>query len=148
MKKNKINAVLGGNIGKPVLDINLKTKPLVIIEASSFQLAYSQFIKPYYASILNITNDHLDWHGSSRKYVNSKFKIFSHQKKNNFAFLNDKTLAKKFKKNNYKSKLQIVNSKKYESIKRKIKNDYLRLDVNTENMSYIYAFSNNFRYFY
>ena len=145
LKKNKINAVLGGNIGKPVLDLNLKTKPLVIIEASSFQLAYSQFIEPYYASILNITNDHLDWHGSSRKYVNSKFKIFSNQKKNNFAFLNDKTLVKKFKKNNYKSKLQIVNSKKYESIKRKIKNDYLRLDVNTENMSYIYAFSKIFK---
>ena len=49
LNKNKINAVLGGNIGKPVLSINLKKKPLVIIEASSFQLAYSKFIKPNYA---------------------------------------------------------------------------------------------------
>ena len=31
LKKNKINVRLGGNIGKPVLDVDLKTKPLVII---------------------------------------------------------------------------------------------------------------------
>ena len=132
---------MGGNIGKPILDLDLKTKPLVIIEASSFQLAHSQFIKPDYAAILNITNDHLDWHGSVKEYTNSKFKIFSNQNNNNFAFLNNKTLVKKFKKNKYKSKLKFVNSKKYKNIKDKIKNDYLSLEVNTENMSYVYAFS-------
>ena len=39
LKRNKINIRLGGNIGKPVLDLDLKKQPLVIIEASSFQLA-------------------------------------------------------------------------------------------------------------
>ena len=71
LKKNNINVRLGGNIGKPVLDLDLKNQPLVIIEASSFQLAYSKYIKPYYALILNITNDHLDWHGSYKNYINS-----------------------------------------------------------------------------
>ncbi len=141
LKKNKINVQLGGNIGKPVLDLDLKTKPLVIIEASSFQLAYSQFIKPNYAAILNITNDHLDWHGSVKEYINSKFKIFSNQQTNNFAFLNNKALVRKFKKNKYKSKLKFVNSKKFKSIKNKIKNGYLSLEVNNENMSYVYALS-------
>ena len=141
LKKNKINVRLGGNIGKPVLDLDLKRKPLVIIEASSFQLAYSQFIKPDYAAILNITNDHLDWHGSFREYTNSKFKIFSNQTSNNFAFLNNKTLVREFKKNKYKSKLKFVKTKKYKSIKNKIKNDYLSLEANTENMSYVYTLS-------
>ena len=76
LKQNKINVKLGGNIGKPILDINLNSNPIVIIEASSFQLAYSKFIKPDFAAILNITKDHLDWHGSMKDYVDSKFKIF------------------------------------------------------------------------
>ena len=76
LKKNKINVRLGGNIGKPVLNLDLKNEPLVIIEASSFQLAYSQFVRPDYAIMLNITKDHLDWHGSNKEYIDSKFKIF------------------------------------------------------------------------
>ena len=141
LKKNKINVKLGGNIGKPVLDLDLKSNPLVIIEASSFQLAYSKFIKPNYATILNITNDHLDWHGSFKKYVDSKFKIFSNQKSNSFAFLNSSTLVKKFKKNKYKSKLQFINLEKYKKIKKKIKNDYLNSEVNEQNMGFVYYLS-------
>ena len=116
LKKNKINVRLGGNIGKPVLDLDLKTQPLVIIEASSFQLSYSKLVKPDYAMILNIANDHLDWHGTFRDYINSKFKIFSNQKKNNFAFINNKIFLKKFKKNKYKSKLRVVSPKIYKNI--------------------------------
>ena len=41
-------------------------KEIYIIEASSFQLEYSKFIKPYCAAILNISQDHLDWHGSKK----------------------------------------------------------------------------------
>jgi len=141
LRKNNINVRLGGNIGKPVLDLDLKNKPLVIIEASSFQLAYSQFIKPDYAAILNITNDHLDWHGSNKDYINSKFKIFSNQKSNNFAFLNNRTFIKKFKKKKYKSKLRFVEAKKYKNIKKKIRNYYLKSEANEENMSYVYALS-------
>ena len=140
LKKNKVNVRLGGNIGKPVLDLNLNNEPLVIIEASSFQLAYSQFVRPDYAAILNITNDHLDWHGSIKNYVNSKFKIFSNQKSNNFAFLNNKRLVRKFKKNKYESKLKFVNTKRYKKLRNIIKNDYLNSESNIENMSYVYAF--------
>ena len=44
LKKNKINFSLGGNIGTPILNLkNLRNK-YIIIEASSFQLAYSKFI--------------------------------------------------------------------------------------------------------
>ncbi len=138
LKKNKFNASLGGNIGKPVLSLNLKKNSLVVIEASSFQLAYSKFIRPNYALILNITNDHLDWHGSMKNYVNSKFKIFSLQNKNNFAFLNSRNLKKKYKKKRYSAKLKFVNSKDYKKIKKRIKNNYLNSQANEENMSFVF----------
>ena len=144
LKKNKLNVKLGGNIGKPVLDLDLKKNPLLIIEASSFQLAYSKFIEPYQAVILNINKDHLDWHGSFNNYLNSKFKIFSNQNNNNYAFLNNKLLVKKFIKEKHKSKLKIIDLKKYLKIKDKIKNRYLKLNVNDENMSFVYALSKIF----
>ena len=141
LKKNNIHVELGGNIGKPVLDLNLEKNPIVIIEASSFQLAYSKLVKPDYAILLNITNDHLDWHVSAKEYINSKFKIFLNQEKNNFAFINNKIFLKKFKKNKYKSKLQFINLEKYKKIKNKIKNDYLNSEVNEQNMSFVYYLS-------
>ena len=82
--------LVGGNIGTPILNLDIKKNNFLIIEASSFQLAYSQFICPNYAMLLNITNDHLDWHGSMKNYINSKFKIFKIQKKNHYSFLNKK----------------------------------------------------------
>ena len=141
LKKNNINVGLGGNIGSPILNLNLKKNPLVVIEASSFQLAYSKFIKPHYAVILNITKDHLDWHGSMNSYIQSKLKIFSLQERDNFAFINSKKLLKKFRKNKYMSKIKFINHKKYEKIENKIENDHLNLEVNKENMSFVYALS-------
>jgi len=141
LKKNKINVRLGGNIGTPILDLDLRKNPFVIIEASSFQLAYSKFVKPDYAAILNITNDHLDWHNSRKEYINSKFKIFSNQRKNNFAFINNKMFLKKYKKEKYNGKLKFVNIDKYKKVKKLIKNDYLNSEANEQNMSFVYAFS-------
>ena len=143
-KKNRIDVKLGGNIGKPILDLRLNNRPVVIIEASSFQLAYSKYIKPNYAAILNITKDHLDWHGTMKEYINSKLKIFSNQSTDDYAFLNNQNLIKKFKKNNYKSKLKYVSKKKYKNLQKKIKNNYLNSKANNENMNYIYEISKIF----
>ena len=63
LKKNNYKLSLGGNIGTPILDLKNQKKSFVIIEASSFQLSHSKFICPDYF-FLNLTNDHLDWHGS------------------------------------------------------------------------------------
>jgi len=145
LKKNKINTALGGNIGRPVLSLSLKKNPLTIIEASSFQLAYSKFVKPDYALILNITKDHLDWHGSMNNYIQSKLKIFSLQKKNNFAFVNNKNLLKKFKEKRYQGNLKFIKSKDYKKIKKRIKNNYLNSEANQENMSFVYVLSKIFK---
>ena len=84
LKKNKIEVLIGGNIGTPILDLKIKKNSYVVIEASSFQLSHSKFIRPDYAILLNITNDHLDWHGNMSNYINSKLKIFALQKENQF----------------------------------------------------------------
>ncbi len=141
LKKNNFNTVLGGNIGKPALTLNLKKNPLVVIEASSFHLAYSKFVKPNYGMILNISNDHIDWHGSMKNYINSKLKIFSLQDKNNFAFIDNKSLLKKYKKKKFLGKLVYLNSNNYKKIKNRIKNNYLNSKVNIQNMSFVHAIS-------
>ena len=140
LKKNKHQTLLGGNIGTPVLNLNIKKNTYLIIEASSFQLAYSKFICPDFAFILNISNDHLDWHGNMKNYVNSKFKVFKLQKKNQYSFL-DRNLKNEFKKRKLKGKIihpKIVN---YIKIKKKIQNLYLNSNINDNNMSFVFALS-------
>ena len=145
LKKNNLKTKLGGNIGNPILSLDFKKKTFVIIEASSFQLAYSKYIKPDYALILNITKDHLEWHGNLKNYIDSKFKVFSLQAKNNFAILSDSQLIKKFKKGHYLSKLVSTNSKEYKKIKERIQNEYLSSKANEENMNFAYSLSKLFK---
>ena len=140
LKKNKLRNSIGGNIGIPILDLKSSKNNYIIIEASSFQLSHSKFICPDYAFFLNLTNDHLDWHGNMKNYLNSKLKIFRLQTKNHYAIINKK-LKNNFLRKNYLSKLIIPNSKDYRKIKFKIKNEYLTSKINDENMNFIYTFS-------
>lgn len=140
LKKNNFRSLLGGNIGTPVLELNPKKNNFLIIEASSFQLSYSKFINPDYSILLNITNDHLDWHGNMKSYINAKFKIFQLQNKNQFSLLNKK-FEKNFKSRKLLGKLIIPKFKNYKKIKFKIKNSYLNNSMNDENMSNIFQLS-------
>ena len=140
LKKNKIKYSLGGNIGNPVLDLKIFKNTFVIIEASSFQLSHSKFIRPDFAFFLNFTTDHLDWHGSMNKYLNSKLKIFRLQQKSNYALAHDQ-FRKIFKKRNYLGKFISPKYYSYKSIKNKINNSYLTSSINDENMSYVYSFA-------
>ena len=140
LKKNKFKCLLGGNIGKPLLSLNKVNNSFVIIEASSFQLSHSKFICPDFALFLNFTNDHIDWHGSTKEYLNAKLKIFKNQNKNQYAFIN-KNLKIAFKKKNFKSKLIIPKVRDYKKIKYKIKNSYLASNINDENVSFVFELS-------
>lgn len=138
LKKNKFNVELGGNIGTPVLNLKIKKNIFFIIEASSFQLSHSKFIHPDYAILLNITNDHVDWHGSMINYINAKMKVFRLQNKNNFALINHK-FVNVFKRNKYRSRLISAKFKDYKNVKSKIKNSYLQTKTNDQNMTFVYA---------
>ena len=142
LRSNKIDAQLGGNIGKPVLDLKIKKKSIVIIEASSFQLFYTKFIKPTFAVILNISKDHLDWHGTIQNYKNSKFNIFSKQDNQDYALLNNQELIKLFRKKKFLSKLKKIQGN---TLEKYIKNKYLLSKPNLENVSFVYELSNIFK---
>ncbi|MFC5520500.1 UDP-N-acetylmuramoyl-L-alanine--D-glutamate ligase [Polaromonas jejuensis] len=73
---------VAGNIGPTLLDtlsahLDAQTLPQVwVLELSSFQLADVQDFEPTAAVVLNITQDHLDWHGDMDAYVAAKARIF------------------------------------------------------------------------
>ena len=120
------------------MSLKIKKNNLLIIEASSYQLAHSKFIKPDFALLLNITNDHLDWHGNMNNYINSKFKIFRNQKRQQYSFVNKK-LKLRFKEHSFVGKLIVPKIEQYKKIKNKIKNSYFKTNINDEIMSYVFA---------
>ncbi len=140
LKNNKFKTLLGGNIGVPILSLDIKKNHFLIIEASSYQLSHSKFIKPDYALLLNITNDHLDWHGNMKNYISSKLKIFDLQNGDQYALLNKK-FKNIFKKRNFLAKLIIPETKNYKQKKTHIQNPYAKLDINDENISFVFALS-------
>tara|TARA_B100000941_G_scaffold287818_1_gene263632 strand:- start:81 stop:1349 length:1269 start_codon:yes stop_codon:yes gene_type:complete len=140
LRKNNYKTLLGGNIGTPILSLNIQKNNFLVIEVSSFQLAYSKYICPDYAILLNITNDHLDWHGNMKNYMDSKFKIFKLQNKNQFSIVNKK-LSKNFNKRKLLGKQFFPNLNNYNNLKKKIKNFYLKSLINDENMATVFELS-------
>ncbi len=73
---------VAGNISPAMLDrlagaIDETALPDVwVLELSSFQLETARTFAPDAAAILNITQDHLDWHGSFDAYARAKGRIF------------------------------------------------------------------------
>lgn len=82
--------VVGGNIGLPLIDRVevLGLEDVIVAEVSSFQLATTETFHPRVAVILNITPDHLDWHGTFAAYVEAKARIFARQGPEDFTVLN------------------------------------------------------------
>jgi UDP-N-acetylmuramoylalanine--D-glutamate ligase len=72
-----INAVACGNVGDTVIDAVDRDNPydVLVLELSSFQLHWAQKASFTAAAILNIADDHLDWHGSFEAYAQAKFSI-------------------------------------------------------------------------
>ena len=70
-------AVACGNVGDTVIDAVDRTDPYdyLILELSSFQLHWAKRAEFVSAAILNIADDHLDWHGSFDSYADAKFSI-------------------------------------------------------------------------
>jgi UDP-N-acetylmuramoylalanine--D-glutamate ligase len=72
-------AVAAGNIGRPLLDAVHDDVDVVVAEVSSFQLRFTETFRPRVAVLLNVAEDHLDWHPSFKDYVAAKARIFASQ---------------------------------------------------------------------
>ena len=81
----------GGNLapGRPLSAALLAgPKDCYIVEASSFQLERARWLKPKVAVILNITADHLNRHGTVRRYADCKLRILDRQDRDDYSVLN------------------------------------------------------------
>ncbi|MES3003280.1 MAG: UDP-N-acetylmuramoyl-L-alanine--D-glutamate ligase [Pseudomonadota bacterium] len=82
---------VAGNIGPSLLDtlvqrIDANDLPQVwVVELSSFQLEAAGGFEPTAATVLNVTQDHLDWHGTMNAYAKAKSRVFG---ANGFMVLN------------------------------------------------------------
>ena len=65
-------ALLCGNIGEPVLDVLSRPAELLAVELSSFQLFWAPSLRPEAGVVLNVAEDHLDWHGGFDAYAAAK----------------------------------------------------------------------------
>jgi UDP-N-acetylmuramoylalanine--D-glutamate ligase len=80
---------VAGNVGTPLASLAGEIDPdaTVVCEASSFQLEDSSEFAPDGAVLLNVTEDHLDRHGSFEDYVAAKLRIFQNQGEGDIAVL-------------------------------------------------------------
>lgn len=72
-----VDAVACGNIGLPVIDAVLAGHEVLAVELSSFQLHWQTSLRPKASVVLNVAEDHLDWHGSIDDYAADKGKIYA-----------------------------------------------------------------------
>ena len=75
-------AVAAGNVGRPLVEVvtaraddGTPAYDTLAVELSSFQLHWSSSIAPAAAAVLNVADDHVDWHGSPEAYRNAKARI-------------------------------------------------------------------------
>ena len=137
LKLNMVDCVLGGNYGIPACSLeDPGENGYIILELSSYQLDGAKKLNLDFASIINITSDHLDYHESFNKYLLSKMKIINFLNKNGiFVFENNNKLINQclnYKKYN-PANLMKVNSSEFESYVND--NNYLKGPHNLINAS-------------
>ncbi|MDB4217774.1 Mur ligase family protein, partial [Candidatus Pelagibacter sp.] len=144
LSDQKYDCRLVGNIGNPVLsEKKITKKTIFVVEASSYQLDYSQLYTSKYSAILNISPDHIERHRNLKNYVGAKFKLLNSQSRESVAFVkkNDVLINKKLNSKKYNPKIIKVDLKKANKIIKLIKNKYFLSAGNLENLSFILKIS-------
>ncbi|OGD17040.1 MAG: UDP-N-acetylmuramoylalanine--D-glutamate ligase [Candidatus Aminicenantes bacterium RBG_16_63_14] len=83
-------ARLAGNIGTPLVSFVEKSRDdeIYVTEISSFQLEYTERFTPAVAAVLNVSENHIDWHGTFENYFGAKKKLVLRQGPDGVAVLN------------------------------------------------------------
>ncbi|HEX5587565.1 MAG TPA: UDP-N-acetylmuramoyl-L-alanine--D-glutamate ligase [Acidimicrobiia bacterium] len=83
------SSIAVGNIGRPIIDAVDDDVDVVVAEVSTFQLEFTtDAFAPDVAVLLNVAQDHIDWHGSVAAYAAAKAKVFTHQHRDQVAVVN------------------------------------------------------------
>lgn len=79
----------GGNIGTPLSEYVLSGEraDVIVLELSSFQLQTCSTLHPHVAVLLNISENHLDYHKDMAEYIGAKMRLFAHQTAEDVAVL-------------------------------------------------------------
>jgi UDP-N-acetylmuramoylalanine--D-glutamate ligase len=90
LKEAGLRAILAGNIGTPLLSFAEKSRDsdVYIVEISSFQLEHIERFRVHCAVVLNLSQNHLDWHGTFDAYAAAKLKLVAGQDPGGVAVLN------------------------------------------------------------
>lgn len=81
---------VGGNIGVPALDLLDQSAEIYVLELSSYQLETTRTLSPVAATVLNLSEDHLDRYADYAEYVQAKLHIYD-AAKNCISNLDDET---------------------------------------------------------
>jgi UDP-N-acetylmuramoylalanine--D-glutamate ligase len=75
-----VSAIACGNVGTTAIEAVTSEKKFKVLalELSSFQISWSSLPTYEAVAILNIAQDHIDWHGSFDEYANAKIKLLAH----------------------------------------------------------------------
>ncbi|MDO8949652.1 MAG: UDP-N-acetylmuramoyl-L-alanine--D-glutamate ligase [Actinomycetota bacterium] len=89
LRESGIPAESVGNIGRAATRVAGEAGPATVLvaEVSSFQLALTEQFHPRVAVLLNITPDHVDWHGSLEAYAADKARVFANQTRGDTAVI-------------------------------------------------------------
>lgn len=71
---------VGGNIGTPALDLLQQPVEYFVLELSSYQLETTRSLRPEIATVLNLSEDHLDRYDSYTDYIQAKLHIYQNAK--------------------------------------------------------------------
>ncbi|MDD8027331.1 MAG: UDP-N-acetylmuramoyl-L-alanine--D-glutamate ligase [Acidobacteriota bacterium] len=90
LKDSGLDAALAGNIGTPLLSFadDDRASRVYVTEISSFQLEYIESFKVHLAVYLNLSPNHIDWHGGYKAYAAAKAKLILGLKAEDYAVLN------------------------------------------------------------
>jgi UDP-N-acetylmuramoylalanine--D-glutamate ligase len=77
-----------GNNETPLVDVLDHELDVIVVEASSFRLQFTETFRPTVAVWLNLAPDHLDWHGSLEHYAAAKARIWENQTPEDLAVAN------------------------------------------------------------
>ncbi len=81
---------VAGNIGYPLCEAvdAARSGDLIVAELSSFQLENIETFRTPIAAVLNISSDHLDYHGTMPQYIQAKSRLLANQQETDMAVLN------------------------------------------------------------
>lgn len=79
---------IGGNLGTPLIDAVGVSYAVAVAEISSFQLEWVEQFRPQIGVFLNLSEDHLDRHGSFERYGAAKQRLFAQQRGSDWVVMN------------------------------------------------------------